>query len=91
MPISVDQESKEFHLYNDSLSYIIKVLYTGSVEQVYCACRLRRIGRTLFYRRQLQAGFFILTKIPRALSIRPSEQAITGRLLLFSNSRTVPP
>ncbi|MDR1220900.1 MAG: alpha-galactosidase [Treponema sp.] len=40
MPIGFDQETKEFHLYNGSLSYIIKILYTGSVGQVYCGAPL---------------------------------------------------
>lgn len=40
MPISFDQETKEFHLYNNSLSYSIKVLYTGSIGHVYCGAPL---------------------------------------------------
>ncbi|MDR0558346.1 MAG: alpha-galactosidase [Treponema sp.] len=40
MPIKFDRETKEFHLYNHALSYIIKTLYTGSVGQVYCGAPL---------------------------------------------------
>jgi alpha-galactosidase len=35
MPIRYDHETKEFHLYNDSFSYIIKVLDNGYIGQVY--------------------------------------------------------
>jgi alpha-galactosidase len=40
MPIRYDHETKEFHLYNDSFSYIIKVLENGYIGQVYCGAPL---------------------------------------------------
>jgi alpha-galactosidase len=36
MPIRYDPDIKEFHLYNDSLSYIIKIFENGCIGQVYC-------------------------------------------------------
>ncbi|MDR0690345.1 MAG: alpha-galactosidase [Spirochaetaceae bacterium] len=40
MPIRYDHETREFHLYNDSFSYIIKVLDNGYIGQVYCGVSL---------------------------------------------------
>ena len=35
MSIIYHEQTKEFHLYNDSISYIIKVLRNGQMGQVY--------------------------------------------------------
>ncbi|MDR1107783.1 MAG: alpha-galactosidase [Spirochaetaceae bacterium] len=40
MPIHYDPDIKEFHLYNDSFSYIIKIFENGYVGQVYCGAPL---------------------------------------------------
>ncbi|MDR2807917.1 MAG: alpha-galactosidase [Spirochaetaceae bacterium] len=40
MPIDFNQETKEFHLHNEFLSCLIKVLDDGSIGQVYCGAPL---------------------------------------------------
>lgn len=41
MPIVYHESSKEFHIYNDALSYIINVLPNGQLGQIYYGKRLR--------------------------------------------------
>jgi alpha-galactosidase len=41
MSIIYDEQSKQFHLTNGSLSYIIRILENGSIGQVYCGKALR--------------------------------------------------
>ena len=40
MPIHYDTEAREFHLYNDTFSYIIRVFENGHIGQVYCGLPL---------------------------------------------------
>lgn len=40
MPIRFHKNAKEFHLYNNSISYIIKILENGQPGQVYFGRRL---------------------------------------------------
>jgi alpha-galactosidase len=40
MPIHYDTEAREFHLYNDTFSYIIRVLESGHIGQLYCGLPL---------------------------------------------------
>jgi alpha-galactosidase len=40
MPIRYNPEVREFHLHNDSFSYIIRVLENGYIGQVYCGAPL---------------------------------------------------
>ncbi|MDR2068320.1 MAG: alpha-galactosidase [Spirochaetaceae bacterium] len=40
MPIRYNPEAREFHLYNNSFSYVIKVLENGYIGQVYCGAPL---------------------------------------------------
>lgn len=40
MPIKYHQTSQEFHLYNDHISYIIKVLRNGQLGQLYFGARV---------------------------------------------------
>jgi alpha-galactosidase len=40
MPIRYDTEAREFHLYTDTFSYIIRVFENGHIGQVYCGAPL---------------------------------------------------
>ncbi|MEI4405935.1 hypothetical protein, partial [Streptococcus agalactiae] len=40
MPINFREKEKEFHLYNDSLSYVICVLPNGHIGNLYYGKRL---------------------------------------------------
>jgi alpha-galactosidase len=40
MPITFNQETKEFHLYHKSLSYLIRILGNGYLGQVHCGMPL---------------------------------------------------
>ena len=40
MPIKFHQDSHEFHLYNDQISYIIKVLRNDQLGQLYFGRRV---------------------------------------------------
>ena len=41
MPVSVHERNKQFHLYNDRVSYILEVLPNGNMGQLYYGRRLR--------------------------------------------------
>lgn len=54
MPIKYHQTSQEFHLYNDHISYIIKLLRNGQLGQLYFGARVPdRADHGLFGRKWL--------------------------------------
>ena len=40
MPIIFHQKSKDFHIFNDSISYVIEVMANGMLENVYYGRRI---------------------------------------------------
>ena len=72
MAIRFHQTSKEFHLYNEKISYIIKILENGQLGHVYYGKRItdRRISGILssmcpeiWLRIHLRAGAIFLWNI----------------------------
>ena len=41
MSIIFHERSKTFHLYNDKISYIFKILRNGQLGQLYCGAAIR--------------------------------------------------
>lgn len=50
MPIRFNQETKEFHLYNDDISYILSILPNGHVENLYYGKRVDETASYLYLR-----------------------------------------
>lgn len=46
MGISFDATNQQFHLYNDRISYIMKVLRDGHLGQLYFGARCRKTATT---------------------------------------------
>lgn len=63
MNIVYHAKSKTFHLYNDSLSYIMTVLRNGHLGQLYCGARIH----------DHEDFSYFLELAPRAMSACPYE------------------
>jgi alpha-galactosidase len=57
MPIHYDTEAREFHLYNDTFSYIIRVFENGHIGQVYCGLPLNPGRAYPFLSPEIAGGF----------------------------------
>ena len=51
MAIIFHQASKEFHLYNAQISYIIKILENGQLGHVYYGKHITDVGEPLYLKR----------------------------------------
>jgi alpha-galactosidase len=57
MPIHYDTEARQFHLYNDTFSYIIRVFEDGHIGQVYCGAPLNPERAYPFLSPEFGGGF----------------------------------
>jgi len=75
MPIEFLKDEKQFHIYNSTISYIIRVLENGQLENLYYGCRLPE-GKSYIYLHQEKGRSLsaLCTDGPNEISLQYTKQ-----------------
>ena len=76
MPIIYHEQAKEFHLFNDEVSYIIGIMENGQMENLYYGKALRdREDFSHFHEETMRSQMSVCVPEPGLLSMHYTRQA----------------